>query len=534
MPAKLRFSSALLVVALALPVSGCMTPEQRMALKVEGMMEKQQYDGALRYLDGYLGKHNQSLNGWRYRVLIRLEQGERATAAAEYVALNEALSRHEPEVLREVVLGSGGRWLLSDYRALARCAPQGVANAAFFADLVEPKHLGEGSMSKVAVSGDEIAAVIDALPGRLNPSETWPIVSKFSENATPELAVKIVAAASRHLAGQGMTTKQVTEATGLLARSASSGDEALREAVLRGALLLPESPSVERLAAGVVDGFLVADDLGRGISGMLLGPRGAGPSAWSQDTLTRWAETAVEPVRILAVAALVGDDAPSKARAALLDRAATSTETPEVLAAVVAGALAPGWTKGPAFADAWSKLTVEHRRFWGPIFVRTAAPDAGLWSAALLADSDAVVAEASALALGLAGMPSQPDVEQALGKAMESQDPSTRAAAAATAVRRGAAALGNPVGGLLANGDDRATEAVLIALRETGRSGWEAATALGMASAVPTMRELAVDAAVATCDPGRTEQMFALLSDEDPHVAVRAASALYLLVGGAK
>ncbi len=179
-----RFSIPTLSLLAVLALAGCMSPEQRMALKVEGMMERQQFDGALRYLDGYLAKHNKSLNGWRYRVLIRLEQGDRGQAAQEYVALNEALSRHEPEVLREVVLGGGGRWLLSDYRALARCGAAGVVDAAFFADLVEPKLLGEGSMSKVAVSGDEIAAVVDALPGRLAPSETWPIVARFVERAT--------------------------------------------------------------------------------------------------------------------------------------------------------------------------------------------------------------------------------------------------------------------------------------------------------------------------------------------------------------
>jgi hypothetical protein len=166
------------------------------------------------------------------------------------------------------------------------------------------------------------------------------------------------------------------------------------------------------------------------------------------------------------------------------------------------------------------------------VFVRSAAPDAGAWAGLLLADSDAVVGEASALALGLPGAPAAPAVEAALARAMESVDPSTRAAAAASAVVRGAQALGNPVGALLANGDDRATEAVLTALRETGRSGWDAATKLGMDSPVPTTRELAVDAAVATCDPGRTAQMFGLLTDDDPHVAVRAASALYLLIGG--
>ncbi len=516
---------------LAIALAGCLSPEQRMALKVEGMMERQQYEGALRYLDGYLGKHSKSLNGWRYRVLIRLEQGDRATAAEEYVALNEALSRHEPEVLREVVLGGGGRWLLSDYRALARCAPKGVADAAFFADLVEPKHLGEGSMSKVAVADDEISAVIDALPGRLNASETWPVVQRFIERAPADRALKLTYAAARHLASGGLKIDQTGEALGVLRSSASSGDVALREAALLGTLTLPNGESAEGFAAHVATDLLTVD-LQRGLSAVLLGPRGAGVTSWSDTTLSHWAETGADPVRVLAIAAKIAQGGEAdKARIALLDRAAESLDVATKLAAVVAGALVPNWTRGPALEATWSALDVDARRVWGPVFVRSNSKGSGAWARAVLGDSDAVVGEQSALAMGFPS-PGNAEVEEALTGAMQSLDPSTRAAAAGAAVRRGAMSLGNPVGTLLANGDDRATEAVLLALRETGQSGWDAATKLGMESPVPTTRELAVDATVATCDPGRRDQMFGLLSDDDPHVAVRAASALYLLIGG--
>jgi len=525
-------SKRLLLALLALAVTGCMSPEQRMALKVETMMERQQYEGALRYLDTYLGKHSKSLNGWRYRVLIRLEQGERATAAAEYVALNEALEKHEPEVLKEVVLGGGGQWLLSDYRALARCAPAGVADAAFFADLVEPKHLSEGSMSKVAVSDDVIGAVIDALPGSLTPSETWPTVEKFAERADVERSVRIVGAAARHLASGGLTVDQTGVALELLRNAASSKEPSLREAALLGSLVLPDGDGVEGFAADVAGGLIASGDLDRGIAALLLGPRGAGPKAWSGETLSSWAQTAPEPARVIAVAALAAQSGEvDKAQVALLDRAATSSDAATKLAAVVAGGLVKGWKKAPALKDTWAALDVDDRRRWGPVFVRTGAKDATGWATEALRDSDAVVAEASAAALGI---PSEAHagVEAALSAAMESGDPSVRAAAAAAAVRRDAQALGNPVGALLAKGDDRATELVLTALRETGTKGWDAAVKLGMESPVPTTRELAVDAAVATCDPDRTAQMFALLSDDDPHVAVRAASALYLLIGG--
>ena len=531
---SLRALFTALVLA-ALVLSGCLSAEQRMVLKIDSMMERQQYDGALRYLDTYLGKHQRSINGWRYRVLIRLEQGERATAAEEYSRLNEALSRHEPEVLREVVLGGGGQWLLSDYRALARCAPKGVADAAFFADLLDPKHLGEGSMTKIAVSEDVIAAVIDAMPGQLPPSETWPIVASQINSRNPEMQAKVASAAARHLVTELLTEKQAPEAMGVLRAAASAGDPALREIGLLGTLGLPDGPGIGEFSAGTLGDLLAAGDLDRGIALLLTGPRGSGPTAWADEQLSAWAETGQEPVRVLAVAVLGSrPDGATKARLKFLDRSAASDDVPTRLAAVVAGSLLPAWSGAPDLAATWGALDVEARRRWGSVFVRSEAPDAGAWATAVLGDTDALVAQSAIRALALPGAGADATVDAALSAAMEAMDPSTRAIAAATAVIRGAESLANPVGALLARGDDRATEAVLMALKDNGDGRWEAAVKLGMESDIPTMRELAVDAAVASCDARRTEQMFALLRDEDPHVAVRAAAALYLLIGGEK
>lgn len=523
-----------LLLCLAL-LAGCLSPEQRMVIKVDSMMERQQYDGALKYLETFLAKHSKSINGWRYRVLIRLEQGERATAAAEYARLNDALSRHEPEVLREVVLGGGGQWLLSDYRALARCAPAGVVDAAWFADLMEPKHMGEGSMSKIAVSEDVIAAVIDALPGTLPASETWPLVAKQIGNGSPEMQARVASAAARHLVSEGLTTKQVPEALGVLASAAASSEESLREIAFLGTVVLPDGPGVGEFIAGQLGALLDRGDVGRAIGLFLTGPLGAGPTAWTDAQLTGWAETAQEPVRVLAVAVLSArPDGANKARIKLLDRAATSGEVGTKLAAVVAGPLLEGWKNAPGLEATWSALDVEDRRRWAPVFVRSMASDAGAWATLALSDTDAVVVQSAARALALPGAGPDAAIDSALGTALEAMDPATRAAAAATAVVRGSEALANPIGALLARGDDRATVGVLEALKQTGDGRWEAAVKLGMESDVPTIRELAVDAAVASCDSGRTEQMFGLLTDEDPHVAVRAASALYLLIGGAK
>ena len=73
------FRSALLVALLFGLLTGCMSAEQKMILKVDGLMAEQRWDDALSYLERYLGKNSDSFVGWRYRVLIRLEQEERAS-----------------------------------------------------------------------------------------------------------------------------------------------------------------------------------------------------------------------------------------------------------------------------------------------------------------------------------------------------------------------------------------------------------------------------------------------------------------------
>ncbi|MEE2827770.1 MAG: hypothetical protein VX498_01165, partial [Myxococcota bacterium] len=267
MPSRSRLRLLLPILGvLAMLGTSCLSPEQKMILKVDRFMEQQRWDDALGYLERYLQKHSQSLVGWRYRVLIRLEQGDRATAAAEYTALNEALRRHEPEVLREVVLGSGGRWLLSDYRALARCAPKGIADAAFFAELLEPKGLSEGSFSKVAVSSDEVAAVIDALPGNLLPQESWAIVEKHSAHPDRYVRERAVRSAGRHLATRQLDERATGAALGLIRMAGSDQAAELREAALLASLDLPEGPSRAEFVGDLVTGLGRAGDGHRAVS----------------------------------------------------------------------------------------------------------------------------------------------------------------------------------------------------------------------------------------------------------------------------
>ncbi len=151
-----------------------------------------------------------------------------------------------------------------------------------------------------------------------------------------------------------------------------------------------------------------------------------------------------------------------------------------------------------------------------------------------MASSDAVVTQASAAALALPDRGDDAEVDPALSVGMEASDPATRASSARAVVVREASGLSLAVQGVFSQGQDRVMNDVLQGLVDSGNPVWQPLVAQGLAAELPTIRELAVDAAVASCREEDRELMLGLLDDEDAHVAVRAASALYLLVGSPK
>jgi hypothetical protein len=502
-----------------------MGAEQKMIVKVDSFMEQQRWDDALGYLDRFLSKHNSSLSGWRYRVLIRLEQGERALAASEYQALNEALKRHEPQVLESVVLGSGGRWLLSDYRALARCAPPGVEGAAFFADVLEPKGLAEGSFTKVAIADDEIAAVVDALPGRLDAAATWRLVVAQSGHPDPAMRARVVAAAGRHLAAGALGDKGTEEAIGVLRRAAGDQDGTIREAALLASLSLPEGAGRTDRVAEILRDLLGAGDGERVVSLFLLGPGGDGPEAWSVEQLKSWV-SASSPLAALARATLFARGKDSRSERALR-KTLSSGSVPQRLAVSVCA----GDALGESLSSQWSSLSLEDKRSWGPAFARNGGAGRGALASLALADKDAVLTQSVAAALALPQRGDDAAYEPALRAGLAALDPATRAVAARAVVVRGASTLSSDVERLFVQGQDRVMTEALRATLRYGSAGWGALLSAGLKADTGHIRELAVDAAAASCRPEDREKMLGLLSDDDPHVAVRAASALYLSVG---
>jgi hypothetical protein len=524
-------ASGLLIAALATGSASCKTAEQKMVEQVEQHRERGRYDAALDYLEKYLAKYSDSLSAWRYRVLIRLDQEKRAEAAAEYSALNAALARHEPAILREVVLGAGGRWLVSDYASLARCGSDHLAGVAFFEDVLTPKLLSEGSMTKVAVRPQEIAAVIDALPGNLNPEDTWALISKYGRDSNPDLQARAVRAAGRHIAMDSLGAEAVAEAIQLIQTASASSSEELREAALLAAIRLPEGPGKEEFLGGLVAALADAGDTPRALTLALIGPRWDGAGGWTPERFKAWAAED-GPLRIVGVAGLASEKASGKRlkelRAAAEGGDAGEKFTAAAMLDALKGVKGADW-KGPKAA--WKAADVEARRAWASVFVRGRGKDRLKWVMAILADSDALVTQAATVGLAVPGIGADVMVDRALEQALQVDDAATRAGAAAAAVIRGSDGLALAVEGLFSAGDDRVMNDVLHAIVGDGSDRWRGAIELGLKAETPTVREIAVDAAAATCSTDNKPLMEGLLTDEDPHVAVRAASALYLLVG---
>jgi hypothetical protein len=521
--------SALLLAVLALLSSGagCLTAEQRMVQTVEGFRERERWDDALFYLDGWLKKHRTNLAGWRYRVLLRLDKDERAGAALEYARLAEALARQEPDVLKEVVLGDGGRWLLSDYRALARCETL-ASDIGLFEEILAPKELGKGSLTKVAVAQDEVFAVVDALPGRLDPARAWGIVEAQGLGAGKDLRARIVRAAGRHLEA-GLTGKGQDEAVGVILEAAGDGDAGMREAALVAWLGLPDVPGAADIGAELAAALARVGDHGRVLSLVLAGPGGRGPAGWADRHLRPWVETGEPVVRVVAMGTLQAID-PKPERLDFLKKAAAAPQAAQKLAAALARGLVPGadWA-GPE--QLWPTLSPPDRRQWAPSLARHRGPDRRIWVSLVVTDKDALVAQAGLAAMAIPELGDDEEVDPALQKALSAMDASTRAVAARAAVVRGAPSLLLPVSGLFAQDEDRAMVEALQGMVEGGSAAFRPLVAAGLGSSLPLVRELAVDAAAAACGQEDQALLLGLLKDGDPHVAVRAASALYLRIG---
>ena len=364
--------------------------------------------------------------------------------------------------------------------------------------------------------------MLDALPGSLQAKDTWPLVLSQGKATGASIRARRVSAAARHLAAGGLDETAQQIALSWITDAAGEADPRLREAALHASLLLPSGPGKATILAGMIDSLLNNNDLQRAMSMFLLGPSEDEP-AWAPDLLERWAESETEPVATLAHAAL-HHKKPTKKHERHLRAAIRSKSAAKVLAA------ATGPTGDPQAA--WSGLHVEDRRLWATAMVRSRSADQATWAALTLGDSDSPVVQASASALAMPRESSSQDqLSGSLRAVLSSRDASSRAEAGRTVIVRQINSLLPDLEALAKKGDERVMLSVLGAVIETGSAGWDSLIRAGLTSDIALVREKAVDAAASGCNKEQHKVLTELLTDTDPHVAVRAAAVLYLNVG---
>lgn len=517
---------------------------------VDQLRADARFDDALDVLERFLARHQGSYAGWRSRVLIRMEQDRRADAAREYARLAAALSRHAPEVLRDVVLGSGGQWLTSDYGALARCGPAGIADAAFFRDALTPKPIYPGSDVLVAVPGDRVTAAMRALPGRLGAGAAEVIAVGLDES---EAMVRGEAArAALRLWRAGARGDDVAE---LVRRGVGDGSPEARRALFRDLT----APGAGEAAAAFPPPL--SDDH-PGLAALLAAWRTARSAAGDAGALAeaeRIAAVTDGLPRTIALAALARDGGglePAAPGIALDARGfAVSTRVPGRPSPPVspATALEEGAVRGPGGAErlvaawalarawprtypadlvaaSWRAAAAEDRREAAAALSAYDPADGGILVSAVTADGDTLVR--ASLARGLRGWSPGAERGAALAVLLRDASPAVRATAAETAAGLADPDLAAALGAAFDAADASTKVQILAALAAAGTGPYAPLARGALADPDPAVREAAVDAVVASCDPAGLEALVAALGDPEPHVAVRAAAAVYLLVGG--
>jgi HEAT repeat protein len=483
-------------------LSGCASHHQRMVDRVEWLVGSSQHRQALDYLERYLGRHPESLDAWKYKVSIRLDLDQRAAAAAEYWRLTEALGQPHPEVLGHVVLGGGGDWTVPDYAPLARCATDPIAAPDFFATILDGYTASESSPVFLAPRRETVIGVMDAMPGRYGAAAA-PIVLAGLSDATPEVRLAAAHAAVR--------LAHVDPATGWPMVRAVVHDATAR--VRRGALEALLSPTaaadLARLPA-VKDGetdpaVLVAwlglaarldaeqgDALRRSIRGRapmadaLAGPLPPDPEVCSDGPVVPAGETPpgeADPLLDLASRVGLGTcDAACWADAGFPERRALMTLMAPVLP------LQPALLEAAA-ADPDVFVRTELARY-----LEHSAADPALL--ALLEDPEQGVRMAAARAL------------------TRSADPAALAPLSAHAAASGMEEKLSLLHAMLT----LAPNPYLPLVEEL------------MSDEAGLVREAAVGPLASACGEETPARMRAALTDEDPHVVVRAAAALYLSI----
>ncbi|MDP7112013.1 MAG: HEAT repeat domain-containing protein, partial [Myxococcota bacterium] len=492
----IRHAWLAILALLAMDLGGCTAHHQRMVDRTEWFLQAQQHREALDYLERYLGQHPGNAEAWRYRVRIRLDLDQRAAAGAEYWRMQTALGQPEPELLGHVVLANGGQWTTDDFGPLARCGPDGIGDLALFEQQLLGRQSAPGSDIYLAPRQETVIGVMDALPGRFGAGIVPLLRDGFSQPA-PETRLAAAAATIR---------------------------------------LLPTSPELARplVQAALTD---PSRTVRRGTLEALLTSAGAGDLT-IYEPMAGEADPAVA-VGWLALAERVGGtraDELTATMAAAVPLAAAWRRPPPVAAgeeedsAEEASQQGPPPGGDPQVALVWSlrhgDTTASRPMAKAPFEVRRSlallvAPV--LLESELLAllvdDPDVVVRTAMAEYL-VRGTAAEPALVL-----LSDEQPGIRLAAARALTRSGDPAALEPLTAYFAAGWLEERLAVLESMRTLVPNPFDALARRALADELPLVREAAVALVAGSCADDLAPTLFAALTDDDPHVVVRAAAA---------
>ncbi len=472
-----------LTLLAGLLLAGCASHEQKMASRVEWYLEANRHYEALDYLEGYLDRYPTSERAWRYRVNIRLALDQRAEAGAEYWRLHTALGVHHLDALERIVLGGGGGWTLLEYPAMARCGLGGTGDLAFFEQTLLGHPIGQDADIVLTPPTETVLGVMKALPGRFGP-DALPLIEE----------------------GLGHGSEEVRLAAGRALLRTPPGER--DDGLLRRAFRDP-SPRVRR---GMVEAAITTWDLDLWAAV----PIGEGED--DPEVAVAWLGLIgpAEPQREAALRAEVAAVAPvAAALSGIPEEAPPARGDPRLQLAIALGA-------GQCDERCWSRAAVQTRRE----ITTLAAPFVPLPDdilARMAADADAVVRTAAARYLV------HDAAHPALAPLIADPEQGVRAAAAAAMV---ASARPEATGPLLAYlGTAGLEEKLSLAdalLQAPDHPFGEVAVALAR-DATSLVRENALPAVAAMCADEHEALFLEGLTDEDPHVVVRAAAGLYLV-----
>ncbi len=486
----------LLLAALA----GCAHHHDRMMARVDWLLEAHQHRQALDYLERYLGRHPEDLDAWRHRVAIRLELDQRAAAAAEYWRLRTALGQPHHEVLHQVVLGGNGDWIVSDYPPLARCASDDVMVLDDFAAILEGFTASEAAPVFVAPRRETVIGVMNAMPGRYG-VDALPVIEQVLGDPTPEVRLAAVEAAIR-LAHEDPAAAQPLLQAAVEDRSA----KVRRGTLVR--LLAPTSAgdlTTLRPAAG-------ESDVGVALAWLALSERleGAQGDALRADLVARFPLCAAlapppppvdceDAVEVTPVAQIPADD-------------------PLLALAVDVGS-------GSCDAECWNAASFPIRRTLLELTVPVWPLEPGVMALAA-ADPDMVVRSS------VAGYLIHGTGDGSLLPLLQDEDQGVHQAAARALTLSGDATAAEPLTDFIGGAGLEEKLSVLDAMTHLPDNVFLPLATQLMEDETALVREAAVPVVAAACGEDAEEVFVARLTDDDPHVVVRSAAALYVSVVG--